>query len=63
MTKHCGNCLHHAAYTYPAVVFCELKYLRKQNPYLMNTLDVCGEWKMMSDECNCVEAAEEKSKP
>jgi hypothetical protein len=63
MTKHCGNCLHHAAYDYPSVVFCELKFLNNKNPYLMNTLDVCEEWTEMSDECNCVEAAEEKSKP
>jgi hypothetical protein len=28
----------------------------------MNALDVCGEWTEMSDECNCVEAAEEKVK-
>jgi hypothetical protein len=62
MTKHCGNCLHHAAYNYPSVVFCELKFLQNKNPYLMNTLDVCGEWTGMSDECNCVEAAEEKTK-
>ena len=52
----CGNCRWHDTYQYPDVIFCFLRYEKREDA-ILSVFDCCKYWTPDLQECFCIKDA------